>query len=205
LPSGSGLHATIVAGGGTKGSQRVHWIDLLIVGVIAWMTFTAFTNGLIREVVKLIALVLGAVLAGMFYDDLSQNLSFLLDDGITRNLISFGALLGGTLILGQIVAGMLRGTAKLLMLGPFDHLGGAAFGLAKGVILVELALIAVSVFPASSQVAVAVEESALAPVFLERVPIMELALPDEFDDALDRLREWQTSLPAAVGGLSDGS
>jgi membrane protein required for colicin V production len=183
----------------------VHWIDLLIVGVIAWMTFTAFANGLIREVVKLLALVLGVVLAGMFYDDLSQNLSFLLDDGITRHLISFGALLGGTLLLGQIVAGMLRSTARLLMLGPFDYLGGAAFGLAKGVILVEVALIAVSIFPASSRVAVAVDESALAPVFLERVPIMELALPDEFDDALDRLREWQMSLPAAVGGLNDGS
>jgi len=183
----------------------VHWIDLLIVGVIAWMTFTAFSNGLIREVVKLVALVLGAVLAGMFYDDLSQNLSFLLDDGTTRNLVSFGALLGGTLILGQIVAGMLRGTARMLMLGPFDHLGGAAFGLVKGAILVELALIAVSVFPAASQVALAVDDSALAPLFLERMPVMELALPDEFDDALDRLREWQASLPASVGGLGGGS
>jgi len=183
----------------------VHWIDLLIIGVIAWMTFNAFTNGLIREAVKLVALVLGAVLAGMFYDDLSQNLSFLLDDGTTRNLIAFGALFGGTLILGQIAASMLRGTARMLMLGPFDHLGGAALGLVKGVILVEVALIAVSVFPASSQVALAVDDSALAPIFLQRAPVMELALPHEFDDALDRLREWQASLPAAVGGLRDGS
>jgi membrane protein required for colicin V production len=183
----------------------VHWIDLLIVGVIAWLTFSAFTNGLIREVVKLVALVLGAVLAGMFYDDLSQNLAFLLDDGTTRNLISFGALLGGALILGQIVASMLRGTARMLMLGPFDHLGGAAFGLIKGVILVEVALIAVSVFPASSQVALAVDDSALAPIFLERVPVVELALPGEFDNALDRLRDWQGSLPAAIGGVRDGS
>ena len=183
----------------------MHWIDLLIVGVIAWLTFSAFTNGLIREVVKLVALVLGAVVAGMFYDDLSQNLAFLLDDGPTRNLISFGALLGGTLLLGQIVAMMLRGTARMLMLGPFDHLGGAAFGFVKGIILVEVALIAVSVFPASSQVAVAVDDSALAPIFLERVPVMELALPGEFDNALDSLRDWQGSLPAAIGGVRDDS
>jgi hypothetical protein len=91
------------------------------------------------------------------------------------------------------------------MLGPFDLLGGAALGLVKGVILVEVALIAVSVFPASSQVALAVDDSALAPIFLQRAPVMELALPHEFDDALDRLREWQASLPAAVGGLRDGS
>jgi membrane protein required for colicin V production len=183
----------------------VHWIDLIIVGVIAWMTFSAFTNGLIREIVKLFALVLGAMIAGMYYDDLSQNLAFLLDDGTTRNLVSFGALLGGTLILGQIVAMMLRGTAKVLMLGPFDHLGGAAFGLIKGVILVELALISIAVFPASSRVALAVDDSTLAPFFLERAPLMELALPGEFDNALDRLRDWQGSLPAVIGGVVDSS
>jgi membrane protein required for colicin V production len=183
----------------------VHWIDLLIVGVIAWMTFTAFSNGLIREIVKLVALVLGAVLAGIFYDDLSQNLSFLVEDVTTRDLISFGALLGGMLILGQIASSMLRGTARMLMLGPFDHLGGAAFGLVKGVILVELALIVVSVFPVASQVALAIDDSVLAPVFLERAPVMELALPGEFDDALDRLLEWQASFPASVGGFGGGS
>jgi len=71
---------------------------------------------------------------------------------------------------------------------------------------VELALIAVSVFPASTTVADAIDESTLAPVFLERAPVAELALPSEFDDALDRLRLWQDSLPASVTefGQSDG-
>jgi len=45
----------------------------------------------------------------------------------------------------------------------------------------------------------------LAPVFLERAPVMELALPGEFDDALDRLLEWQASFPASVGGFGGGS
>jgi len=179
----------------------LHPIDLVIVGIIAWMTFTAFTNGLIREVVKLAALVVGAVVAGMFYDDLSANLAFLIDDETIRDLLSFAALLGGAIILGQLAAMMLRGTARLLMLGPFDHVGGAAFGFVKGVILVELVLISISVFPASSDVALAVDDSALAPVFLEHAPVVELALPTEFDNALDTLRDWQASLPAAVGGL----
>jgi membrane protein required for colicin V production len=185
----------------------MHWLDLLIVAVIAWVTFSAFSRGLIREVVTLLALVAGAVIAGAYYDELSTNLEFLIDDATTRNLVSFGALLGGILILGQLLAGVLRRTAGLLMLGPFDHLGGAAFGFAKGVIFVELALIAVSVFPASTTVADAIDESTLAPVFLERAPVAELALPSEFDDALDRLKLWQDSLPASVTefGQSDGN
>jgi len=183
----------------------MHWLDLLIVAVIAWVTFTAFSRGLIREVVTLGALVVGAIVAGAFYDDLSTNLEFLIDDTTTRNLASFGALLGGILILGQLLAGVLRKTARLLMLGPFDHLGGAAFGFVKGVVLVEVALIAASIFPASETVATAIDESTLAPVFLERAPVAELALPPEFDNALDRLREWQGTLPASVSGLVEGS
>lgn len=183
----------------------MHWLDLLIVAIIAWMTFSAFSRGLIREVVTLIALVVGAIVAGAFYDELSTNLEFLIDNETTRNLVSFGALLGGVLILGQLLAGGLRRTAGLFMLGPFDHMGGAAFGFVKGIILVEVALISVSVFPASETVATAIDESALAPVFLERAPVAELALPSEFDNALDRLREWQAGLPASVSGLIESA
>jgi membrane protein required for colicin V production len=183
----------------------MHWLDLVIVAVIAWLTFTAFSRGLIREVVTLVALIGGAIVAGAFYDELSANLEFLISDTTTRNLLSFGALLAGILVLGQLVAGAMRKTAHLFMLGPFDHLGGAAFGFVKGIILVEVALIAVSVFPASEAVADAIDESTLAPVFLERAPVAELALPPEFDDALDHLREWQERVPASVSGLVEES
>ncbi len=182
----------------------MHWLDLVIVGVIAWLTFSAFSRGLIREVVTLVAMILGAVIAGAFYDDLSTNLEFLVDDETTRNLISFGALLAGILILGQLIAGTLSKTARLFMLGPFDQIGGAAFGFVKGIIIVEVALIALSVFPASETMANAVDDSALATTFLERAPVAELALPPEFDNALDRLREWRQSVPASVGGLLEG-
>lgn len=183
----------------------MHWLDLIIVAILAWLTFTAFSRGLIREVVTLAAMIVGAIVAGAYYDELSTNLEFLVDDETIRNLLSFGALLVGVLILGQLLAGVLKQTARLFMLGPFDHLGGAAFGLVKGIILVEVALIAASIFPASTTVAEAIDESTLAPVFLERAPIAELALPPEFDNALDRLREWQTTLPASVSGLVEDS
>jgi membrane protein required for colicin V production len=183
----------------------MHWLDLVIIGVIAWITFSAFRRGLIRELVTLVAMLAGAVLAGAFYDDLSNNLEFLTDDEKIRNLASFAALLIGALIIGQLVAGTLRKTAHLLMLGPFDHIGGAAFGFVKGVVLVEIALIAVAVFPASTTVAEAVDDSTLAPLFLERAPIAEFTLPEEFENALDTLHEWQQTLPASVSGLiADG-
>ena len=171
------------------------WIDLLIVGVIAWFTFRAFANGLIREVVTLGALILGVVLAGLFYAELAADIEFLIDDGTVRKLVSFMAILGGVVVLGQVLAAVLRRVASMLMLGPFDRLGGAAFGFAKGFILVQVLLIAVAIFPASTSVAFAVDDAALTPFFLDSMPLVELTLPSEFHDALGTLGRWRENLP----------
>lgn len=171
------------------------WIDLLIVGVIAWFTFRAFANGLIREVVTLGALILGVVLAGLFYAELAADTEFLIEDGTVRKLVSFMAILGGVVVLGQVLAAVLRRVASVLMLGPFDRLGGAAFGFAKGFILVQVLLIAVAIFPASTSVAFAVDDATLTPFFLDSMPLVELTLPSEFHDALGTLGRWRENLP----------
>lgn len=162
-------------------------LDLIIIGVVAWFTFAAFSAGLIRESVRVVALVLGIVLAGQYYGELSSDITFLTDDDTLRNLVSFVAIFAGILVLGQVASTVLRSIASMLMLGPFDHLGGALFGFAKGVLLVEVLLIAVTTFPVWSALEGAVERSALAPFFLDSVPLALRLLPGEFSEALDSL------------------
>ena len=166
----------------------VHWLDLAIVGFITWTTFRAFRKGLVREVVYIVALVGGVIVAGQYYGQLSSNLNFLLEDKTTLNVICFALLLGGVLILGQIVAGTLRNTVKMLMLGPIDTFGGALFGLCKGIVLVEVLLILVSVFPVSSQLILAIEDSVVASFLLEQFAIVEQILPTEFEEAFEKLK-----------------
>ena len=167
--------------------SRMHWIDLVIVGIVALTTFAAFSSGLIRQVVTLVFLILGALLAGQFYDELAADITFLVDDQSTRNFIAFAAIFGGLYLVGQILATVLNRTAALLMLGPLDHLGGAVFGLLQGLLLVELALIAVTTFPMASGLTAAVEDSALAPLFLDVAPVLLGLLPQEFRDAVDAM------------------
>lgn len=165
----------------------MHWLDLVIVAIVAWFTFSAFSAGLIRELVTIIAVIAGAVLAGRFYAELALDIEFLIDDESTRNFIAFVAIFAGVVVLGQIGAAMLRRVAAMLLLGPFDHIGGALFGFAKGAALVQILLIVASVYPFSGEVDRALERSTLAPLFLDRVPVMLRLLPDEFSDALDAL------------------
>jgi len=182
----------------------MNWVDLAIVGVIALSAFRGFTTGLIRQVVWLIAIVLGIVLAGMLYDDLSDNLDFVIDDVTTRNLVAFAAIAGGVVIAGMVIGQVLKTTANILFLGPIDSIGGAIIGFIRGVITVQFVLIALSVFPAQETVADAIAESSLAPYFLDDIPLTELGLPSEFEDPLGQLEQWQR-LAAALfpGGLGD--
>lgn len=185
----------VTFGRGAAFRGLMNWLDLLIAGILAWTTFRAFTNGLIREVVGLLGLVAGVALAGTFYDDLSANLEFVIADATTRNLVAFAAIFFGVGVAGAVIAAVLHTAASMLFLGPLDRLGGAAFGFVKGLLLVQIVLIAVSVFPAQTTVARATAESTLAPVLLRATPFVQAALPEEFRDPLGQLRRWQGGVP----------
>ena len=163
----------------------MHWLDLVIVAVIACLTFHALSVGLIREVVMAIAVVGGAVLAGNFYQELADDIEFIVDDQTWRELIAFASIFLGIVAIGQIVATLLRQVASLLLLGPVDRVGGAAFGFLKGVLLVEILLFAALAFPVSSRLDAAIDESTLAPVFVDGIPVLLKLLPPEFEAAVD--------------------
>ena len=48
---------------------------------------------------------------GAFYDNLADNLAFLIDDATTRRLVAFGAIFVGTAVAGQVLGVMLRQAA----------------------------------------------------------------------------------------------
>jgi membrane protein required for colicin V production len=175
----------------------VDWFDIAIIGVLTWNTVSAFRRGLIREVVSIIALIAGAVLAGRFYDELSANLAFLIDDETMRNLVAFVSIFIGINVVGAVASAFMRNTAAILMLGPMDHLGGAVFGLLRGVLFIEVVLVAVTAFPALAALTAGAEASTLAPYFLRAAPLVNGLLPEAFHEALETLKT--IAEPGATG------
>jgi membrane protein required for colicin V production len=163
----------------------MHWIDLIILGVLAWTTFMAFRAGLVREIIPLVAVILGAVLASRFYDNLAADIDFLVDHEPTRKFIAFVAIFVGIVVVGQIASMVLRTTATLLMLGPLDHLGGAIVGFLKGLLFVEILIFAATSFPVADGVTTAMNDSAFAPFFIEKLPLTKSLMPNEVKLALD--------------------
>jgi membrane protein required for colicin V production len=164
----------------------MNWLDIVVVLVVAWFTFSAFWAGLIREVVTIVGVALGIVLAGFFYKDLADDVKLVIDVDNAPPVIAFLLIFGACTLAGQLVAMVLKQTASLLMLGTFDHLFGAVFGFAKGVIVIEILMILFVTFPALG-LKDTINESMFGPLLLDGIPFLLKVLPSEFDSAVQAL------------------
>lgn len=160
------------------------WLTILIAAVLALMTYRAYRNGFVRELVSLCAVILAVPLAGIFYDDMYPKVHPIVDDEPLAKLISFLAILFGVIIAGQVGAHLLKRTVLLLNLGFADQLAGAAFGLFKGVVICQVVLIALVVFP-NPDLRDSIDESPLATRLLDAAPLVLAVLPAAFNDGLD--------------------
>ncbi len=161
----------------------MNWLDVVIVLVVVAFVVMAFRAGLVREVVTLLSVIAGIVLGGLFYDNLARDIFVFLDEG-TAGAVAFLMIFGCTYLFGQIVAYTLRATVSLLMLGWADRVGGAFFGLLKGLLVVEVLLIILAGYPGLGLDG-AVADSAIAPLFVEDVDVVLWILPANFENRVD--------------------
>ena len=160
------------------------WIDIAILATMIWFTYAAFHAGMIREVITIVGALFAVALAGLFYEELAEDVRVAVDDEETARIIAFGMIFGATVLAAQLSALFLKQAASLLLLGLADSIGGAIIGFIKGFIFVEIALILMITFE-SLGLQDTVEDSALAPLYLDVLPVLKLVLPAEFKDAID--------------------
>lgn len=161
------------------------WVSIVIVAVVGLLTWRAFRRGFLRELVGLGALILAVPLAGVFHDDMIPKVEPIVDNATGAALLSFLAILLGVIVGGQLIAWLLRRGVDALNLGGADRLAGAAFGLLQGLLLCQVLLIALVIFP-SPDLRTAIEDSALAGQMLEVAPLALAILPDGFRETVDQ-------------------
>ncbi len=161
----------------------MNWLDIVIILVIAFFVVSAFQSGLIREVVTLVSVVVGVIVAGLFYDNLARDVLTFIEDDDVAGVVGFLVLLGAVYLAGQLIAIMLKQTASILVLGWADHIGGGLFGLLKGLVVVEVLIIAFVTFDVGLHDSI--DGSALASVFLDARSVVLFVLPDKFERAVD--------------------
>lgn len=165
----------------------MNWLDGAIIALVLWFTFSAFQAGFIRETVTIVAALLGIVLAGLFYEDLADDVLLFIDSETVARIVAFGIIFGAVALAGQMLALVLKPTVNLLQLGIFDQLAGAIFGFVKAMVFVQIFLIVFVTYPKWG-LGDTIEDSlfgSLTVEMVEKIPVLVRILPDEFEGAVD--------------------
>ncbi len=154
------------------------WLDLIIVVVLAVGAFLGLRMGIIKAVLSLAGVIVGVVLAGQYYDALADALPFFSETSSAAKIVAFAIILIGVVVIAVVLARLLKWAASVMMLGWVNHLGGAALGLVLGAIFCG-ALLAIWVKWLGA--GDTITESMIAPVLLDKFPMVLGLLPGEFD------------------------
>lgn len=112
----------------------MHWLDIIIIVVIAITTLIGLKIGLIKAVLSLAGLIIGVILAGRYYVPLAEQLAFIPQATLAK-IVAFAIILIGVMIIAGVLARLLKWAASVMMLGWVNRLGGAVFGLVLGALL----------------------------------------------------------------------
>ncbi len=154
----------------------MNWLDIVIIGLIIVPTFVGLKVGTIKIVLSLAGVTVGIVLAGRFHAALAGRLTFIPQANLA-DITAFAIIFVGVLLVAAVAARLLHWLTSAILLGWLDHLGGAVFGLALGLILCSAIL---AIWARFLGVAGPLADSTLARLLLDRFPIILALLPGNF-------------------------
>lgn len=154
----------------------MNWLDTVIIVAIAITTFIGLKIGLIKAVLSLVGLIVGVILARLFYIPLSEQLSFIPQAALAK-IAAFAIIMIGVMIIAGVLAMVLKWITSVIMLGWVNRIGGAVFGLLLGALLGGAVLALWVKFFGAGEV---ITDSVLATI-LSQFPLVLGLMPAEFD------------------------
>jgi len=150
----------------------LNYLDIIIAIILLLFGVKGFRKGLIIEVVTLLAFAVGIYGAMHFSDFTAEHLKeFMEINPKYLNTTAFVLTFILLVILVNIIGRMVTKLIQAMNLGFFNKLGGAVFGMAKGVLLCSIMVMVLNNFQLLGIVKPEVrEQSKLYPYIEETVP-----------------------------------
>ena len=158
----------------------MNWLDIIIIVALIIPIFTGLKQGLIKAALSLAGLIVGVVLASNFYQQLGRAMGFIPNEDIA-NIVAFILILVVVMVIAVVLAALLKYTAKAVLLGWIDRLGGAVFGFLIGAVFMGALLAILAKFFGTG----IITDSVLAGILVDKFPLVLALLPSEFDIVRD--------------------
>jgi membrane protein required for colicin V production len=153
--------------------MNLNWLDAILLVILIVAFLFGVVKGLIRQVVGLLAIIFGVILASRNYPELSWRLHRYINSDFWRNCLSFLLIFFAVVLVGWLVTFILSKLTK----GPLslvNHFLGALFGLLKGALICSVIVFAMLVFDFQRQALIG---SRLAPACLHIAKGLTVLIP----------------------------
>jgi len=167
----------------------MNWLDLLLILIIAVSVAASFAKGFAKETISLVAAIAALLCGAWFYRIPAAMLRPHIGSRPVANLFGFLLIFAAVIVLGLIVTWVIGALMKVTGLSWLDRLLGAAFGLARGVIVSIAIVTAILAFAPGADAKTppkAVVQSKIAPYIIDSAHVVTMAAPRELRDEFAR-------------------
>lgn len=170
--------------------------DLAILGVLALSVLVSLFRGFIKEVFSILVWVAAAFAAFQASPALAEGLESLVALPSARTIIAFVAVFVLVLVIGGLISYLIGQVVEKTGLSATDRMFGGLFGLARGVVIVLLAVMLARITPFPNDPWW--QESRLIPRFETMADWTVGFLPDPIRQLLDSGQQQMQSEPEAI-------
>jgi membrane protein required for colicin V production len=184
----------------------MNWLDFALIAILAISIATSFAKGFAREVIGLVAAVAALICGAWFYRMTAAVVRPYVGSREVANLCGFLLIVAGVIVLGLIVSWIMGAMMKAVGLSWLDRLLGAAFGVARGIIVCVAVITAIVAFAPGADAKTppqSVVRSTVAPYMIDAAHALTLAAPKELRDGFSRRYEqvkqvWEDTLKRRI-------
>ncbi|MCP2620216.1 CvpA family protein [Candidatus Aminicenantes bacterium AC-334-K16] len=155
-----------------------NWLDIILLIIIGVMIILGLIKGFLRQILGLVGIVAGFILALSFYPEVAGFLLRFIQPSVLTELLGFLIIFLGIVFVGYFLAHLLGKALK----GPikfFDRVLGGFFGFLKGVLIGGILLLALVLFPVNPSV---IKASRVAPLCLGVTRGVVYLIPQKLKD-----------------------
>jgi len=158
------------------------WLDYAVIGVFAVSLVLGAWRGLVREVISILGWVIAFLSANLFAGPIGPAMPQAIPTPELRVAAAFVAVFIGALLVTSLAGLLLSKVVNSIGLGGVDRLLGAAFGAARGVLIVLAVAVLVGLTSTPRQPYW--RDSASGPLLAQAVVMLKPLLPQTLSERL---------------------